>query len=110
MTKYRTAICQMDSGDDKSENLKMAEAMVDEAAAHGAKLLVFPETVNYMGRRPREQAEPIPGETTGFFARKAREKQVVDCDRKLPGARGGAEPEKHAGADRSAGKYPLYIQ
>ncbi|MCD8333579.1 MAG: carbon-nitrogen hydrolase family protein [Clostridiales bacterium] len=76
MTKYRTAICQMDSGDDKSENLKMAEVMIDEAAAHGADLLVFPETVNYMGRRPREQAEPIPGETTCFFARKAREKQV----------------------------------
>ncbi len=76
MAKYLAAVCQMDTQDDKEQNLKTAEAMIDEAAGRGASLIAFPETMNYMGKGYREMAEAPDGETTAFFCRKAAERGV----------------------------------
>lgn len=49
MSKFLAAACQMDSQNDKEMNLKTAGALVDEAAGRGARLVVFPEMMNFMG-------------------------------------------------------------
>ena len=73
MNKYTIAVCQMNSQDSKEKNLAFAGQMIDEAAEKSAKLIAFPETMNYMGRDSRKHAETIPGETTDFLCQKATE-------------------------------------
>ena len=73
MRKYTAAICQMDSRDDKQVNLEQAAALIAEAAAKGAAIAAFPETVSFIGKGYRHQAEQIPGPTADFFCAKARE-------------------------------------
>lgn len=65
--KYAVAVCQMDSQKDKQENLRIAGEMIAENAAKGAKIIAFPETMNYMGSGLPHQAESIPGPTTEFL-------------------------------------------
>ncbi|MEI2618635.1 MAG: carbon-nitrogen hydrolase family protein [Thermomicrobiales bacterium] len=71
----RVGLAQMNTQSDKEANLRRAEELIDEAAARGARLVVLPEYVSFLG--PREQheevAEPIPGPTTERFAAKARQ-------------------------------------
>jgi predicted amidohydrolase len=72
--------------DDKATNLAKIEQYMTEAAAQGAKLIVFPETVvlpnpgiGYASQLPSEEvmaafesaAETIPGETTDWLTQKA---------------------------------------
>ena len=72
MTKYIAALCQMDSRDDKQANLAMAAALIDDAAAKGAAIAAFPETVSFIGKGYRYQAETIPGPTSDFFCEQAK--------------------------------------
>ena len=65
--KYAVAVCQMDSQKDKQENLRIAGEMIAENASKGAKIIAFPETMNYIGSGLPRQAEPIPGPTTEFL-------------------------------------------
>ncbi len=69
----RVALVQMNSGDEKAENLERAEMLVGQAAAWGPDLVLLPELWTYLGPRKRhaEVAEPIPGETTEFLSRLA---------------------------------------
>jgi predicted amidohydrolase len=69
----RIALVQMNSRDDKAENLEQAERLVGQAAAWGSDLVVLPELWTYLGPRKRhsEVAEPIPGETSEFLSRLA---------------------------------------
>jgi predicted amidohydrolase len=64
MTNYLAAAIQMDTQSDVTMNLKAAASLIGEAAAHGAKLAVLPETMNYLGRDFAVNAEPVPGGTT----------------------------------------------
>lgn len=64
MTKFIAAAVQMDSQDDKMANLAAAEGYIREAAARGARLVVLPESMNYIGRDMAQEAEAIPGGTT----------------------------------------------
>lgn len=74
MTKFIAAAIQMDSQDDKSANLAVAEGYIREAAAQGARLVVLPETMNYIGRDIAGEAESIPhGLTFQKMAELARE-------------------------------------
>lgn len=73
MNNYSVAVCQMDSQDDKQKNLKLAGEMIAENASKGAKVIAFPETMNFMGKGQRYLAETIPGETTDFLCSKAKE-------------------------------------
>jgi len=64
MQQYIAAVIQMDSTDDKEENLKTAAEFVGEAASRGARLIALPEQMNYTGRAMQENAEDIPGGRT----------------------------------------------
>ena len=72
MRKYTAAVCQMDSRDDKQANLEQAATLIAEAAAKGAAVAAFPETVNFIGKGYKYQAEPIPGPTSDFFCEQAK--------------------------------------
>ena len=73
--KFRIGLAQMDSREDREANLEMARRLAGEAADRGADLVMFPETVDYIGA-------DIPGHACGigsgsgiirFFQELARE-------------------------------------
>jgi predicted amidohydrolase len=70
----RIGLVQMNSRSDKSENLAVAERLIEEAARQGAELVALPEYVNFLGPRELHEAnaERIPGPTTERFAALAR--------------------------------------
>ncbi len=70
--KYLAAAIQIDTQNDKAANWREMERLLDEAAERGARLAVFPETVNVLSGEAAF-AEPIPGPTTERLSRKARE-------------------------------------
>ncbi|KAB1190653.1 MULTISPECIES: carbon-nitrogen hydrolase family protein [Haloferax] len=78
MSQFVAAACQMDTKDDKQENIDRALAFVDEAAAAGANFVAFPEMVSYIGPKDRysDVAEPLDGPTVQQFAAKAREYEL----------------------------------
>lgn len=67
---FTVAACQMDSRDNKEENIEKMIQYVEQAASRGADIVAFPEGSTYMGPRDtyEEAAEPIPGPTTERFA------------------------------------------
>ena len=74
----KVAVVQMNSGEDKSQNLSTAERLLIEAAERGAELAVLPELFTYLGRRAQHRAvaEAIPGPTTELLTRVARERHL----------------------------------
>jgi len=74
MSHVRVALCQMQSGEDVEENVRVAEELLDGAADGGADLAALPEVFSYHGgaRGSRGAAEPIPGPTTERLAGRAR--------------------------------------
>jgi predicted amidohydrolase len=72
----RVAVVQMNSAEDKAQNLSTAERLLHEAADRQAELAVLPELFTYLGRRRghREAAEAIPGPTSELLARVARQR------------------------------------
>jgi deaminated glutathione amidase len=72
--ELRVAVVQMNSGDDKQQNVTSALDLIDRAAATGARLVVLPEVWPYLGpdHANRENAETIPGPITELFAERAR--------------------------------------
>jgi len=73
MKPFTVAVCQMDSKDDKAENVERALSFVDEAAASGADLVTFPEMFTFIGANEAAEAnaEPIPGPVTDRLADRA---------------------------------------
>jgi deaminated glutathione amidase len=74
----RVAVVQMNSAEDKAQNLSTAERLLHEAADRGAELAVLPELFTYLGRRGKhkEVAETIPGSTSELLTRIARERRI----------------------------------
>jgi predicted amidohydrolase len=74
----RVAVVQMNSAEDKAQNLSTAERLLHTAADRNAELAVLPELFTYLGRRRghREAAEPIPGPTSELLARIARQRHM----------------------------------
>ncbi len=70
----RVAAVQMNSRDDKAANVETALALIDRAAADGARLVALPEVWSYLGPESgnRVNAEPIPGPTIDRLADRAR--------------------------------------
>lgn len=60
MARFVAAAIQMDSQDNKWENLYQAEEHIRRAADAGAEVIVLPETMNYIGRDIAAEAEEIP--------------------------------------------------
>src|SRR3954468_24312392 len=70
----RVAVCQLNSRDDRDQNLRVARGLLERAAAAGAELAVLPEYVDYLGPgKTAPKPEPIDGEFAQFFGRAARE-------------------------------------
>ncbi|ATW27878.1 carbon-nitrogen hydrolase family protein [Candidatus Formimonas warabiya] len=78
MKQFIAAAVQVDSGNDKKENLRKVEQFIDEAAGRGAKLIGLPELVNFIGDPAGQfaNAELIPGPTIERLGKKARQHQV----------------------------------
>jgi predicted amidohydrolase len=72
------AAIQMSSTPDKKENLETAGRLIDAASSSGADLVALPELWSCHGLESayRDNAEPIPGETTQFLANCARERGI----------------------------------
>lgn len=76
-------LIQLDTQSDKCSNMKQICEFIDEAAAKGAKLVAFPEVMNYMGKNTKEGGgtELIPGGyTTKILMKKAKEHDIyIHC-------------------------------
>src|SRR5262249_4510095 len=81
MAHYIAAAVQMCSGPDRAHNLARASALVREAAARRARLVVLPEVMTWRGLRDAEaeNSEPIPGPSTDAMASLARECSIYVC-------------------------------
>jgi predicted amidohydrolase len=78
------ALVQQTASHDKAENVQRGLRAVDEAAAHGAAVVVFAELAfeRFHPQRPPsgdplELAEPVPGPVTDAFRARARQHGVV---------------------------------
>lgn len=69
--KFQIGLIQMDSGDQWEENRKAAARYISQAAEAGASLVIFPETVDYIGTDFRGSAAEVPGPVTDFFREQA---------------------------------------
>ncbi|MEN1968742.1 carbon-nitrogen hydrolase family protein [Lentibacillus sp. N15] len=74
----RVAAIQLNSRDNKKENISKALKLVKEAANKGAEFIVLPEYVDYMGEDSEKVGigETIPGPTSDAFASVAKEYNV----------------------------------
>lgn len=116
--KYTIALVQMDTQNDKGENLRRACAWIDEAAAHGARMVCFPEVMNLIGRNVGEGGgkERIPGYTTDILCRKAKEHGIyihggsiteeIDAEAAEAGRAAGSQLEGAAEQSGAAARRP----
>lgn len=61
MSKFIAAVVQMNSQQDKRQNLADAKKFLEDAVAQGAKFVIFPEGMDYCGLDAKANAEEIPG-------------------------------------------------
>lgn len=74
MQKYTVGLVQLNSQDDKRENLKKINDYVREGAERGCQVIVFPECSHFVGGAYQSAAEDIPGgETFALLSQLARE-------------------------------------
>lgn len=91
--KYKIALVQMDTQNDKGKNMETALRYADEAAKEGALLVCFPEVMNLIGRNVGEGGgrEPVPGYSTKLLMEKAKEKGIFihggSVTEEIPGER-----------------------
>ena len=76
MKDFRVALVQMESRQNKEENLRKMDERTSEAVQHGAVLVVFPETVEYIGPDMAGYASGVPGRITERFSDMARKNGV----------------------------------
>src|SRR4051794_9845843 len=73
----RVAVCQLNSREDRDENLRVARDLLERAAEAGAELAVLPEDVDYLGPRKTEpEPETVDGEFARFFSAAASELRI----------------------------------
>ncbi|MBD2749174.1 carbon-nitrogen hydrolase family protein [Microvirga sp. BT688] len=74
----RVAACQLNSKDNKEENIRIALELLDKAAGFGADVAVLPEYTDFMGDNAGALAamEQIPGPLSDRIAAKAREHKM----------------------------------
>src|SRR5262245_12024278 len=69
----RVGVVQMNSQEDRDQNVQTALRLIARAAEQGADLVVLPEYVTFLGRPElqSEHAEPVPGPSSEAFAASA---------------------------------------
>jgi predicted amidohydrolase len=74
LVRLATVHFRPSGGEMPTDNCRMYEPFLDEAARQNADLVVLGETITYVGlnKRPHEIAEPIPGPSTDYFAALAK--------------------------------------
>jgi predicted amidohydrolase len=101
----RAAAIQLNSGEDRTRNLRAAEELTRAAAADGADLVVLPEKFNLLGtdRAMEAGAEPLDGPTIGWAREIARELGIELVAGSFAERRAGREKlsntSVHVGAD-----------
>ena len=90
----RIAAVQLNSKNDKDQNIATALRLIDRAAAEGARLIALPEVWSFLGDDEGSQAaaESIPGPITDLLAERARRHDVY--------IHGGSFQERRAGDPR----------
>lgn len=90
----KIAAIQLDSQDDKQENLRVAKEIITEAKADGASIVSLPEYFNFIGeaKDEKDNAEFEDGETTQFLSDLAKELNIY--------IHGGSILEKEEGEDK----------
>ena len=63
-SNYLAGVIQLDPRESYVQNLEMAQSLIAEGAAKGARLLVLPEVWTYQGENAIAYAEDIPGGKT----------------------------------------------
>ena len=78
MKKLKVAVCQMNSGDNKTKNLNQAKKLIKIALKKKPELICLPEVFNFRGplKVARENAELIPGYSTNVIAQLAKKHKV----------------------------------
>lgn len=90
MEKFKAGIVQMDSGPNVEDNMRAVREYTAYAAAEGVQFLMFPETVDYIGRQMGKHGERIPGYVTRTFAGLARQHGIyLHCGSITEAAPGG---------------------
>ncbi|SCL88349.1 carbon-nitrogen hydrolase family protein [Sporanaerobacter sp. PP17-6a] len=69
MRKFIIAALQLNSNDNKKQNLRNVITLIEEAAERKAKIVAMPENMNYVG--VEKESETIPGYTTNLLAEQA---------------------------------------
>lgn len=90
--RFRIALVQMDSQADRRANLETARRSCREAAAQGADLVMFPETVDYIGPDIPGHACDPKGGTVRSFQEMAREYGVYLVNGSITERIGGGRP------------------
>ncbi len=87
----KLGLCQMAVSRDKGENLRRAQAALEQAARQGAQLAVLPEMFNCPYENPcfPVYGEPAGGETWQFLSRMARELGLYLAGGSVPELEGG---------------------
>lgn len=77
MRKFIVAAIQLDSKDNKEENLQNAIFFIEEGVRRGAKLIAMPEQMSYVGNDSAANAEEIPnGPTFKLMSEQAKKHKV----------------------------------
>lgn len=81
MNKYKVAVAQIHTDEDKASNLAKMEKMIDRASESGAKLICFSEMINIQSPnlKPYEMSESIGGETISFLSGLAAKYNIWIC-------------------------------
>jgi len=99
-TTFRVAAIQMTSGADVAENLRVAAALIGQAAAAGASLALLPENFGLMAAHARDKLaaqEPDgDGPQQAFLARLARERGMYVIGGSVPLASGDPNRAKQS--------------
>jgi len=91
---FKAAAVQMNSRENKEQNIERALNLIGEAVQKGATLVALPENFNYLGPRAGklEAAEPVPGPTIDRLAEEAARHGIYLL--------AGSIPERIEGSDR----------
>ena len=76
MGKFKIALIQLNTGENKESNRLDISQRVADAADKGAELVILPEHSDAIGKHERRFAEPVPGEMSLFYSALAKKHHI----------------------------------